>query len=123
MKTTPAVVGIDHVQLAMPPGGEDGARAFYAGILGLAEVPKPPLLATRGGCWFQSGPVKLHLGVEPAFHPATKAHVALQVAGLAELVARCRQGGYRVVEESQGHARAQVHDPFGNRLELLEHDR
>src|SRR6187551_1552795 len=80
MKRPPHVVAIDHVQLAMPAGGEDRARAFYAGILGLAEVPKPPPLAPRGGCWFESDTVKVHLGVEPDFQPATKAHPAFVVA-------------------------------------------
>jgi len=121
MKRPPHVVAIDHVQLAMPPGGEDRARAFYAGILGLAEVPKPPPLAPRGGCWFESDTVKVHLGVEPDFQPATKAHPAFVVAGLRELVVRCRQDGHHVIEEPlPGYARVYVDDPFGNRLELME---
>ena len=64
------VVGIDHVQLAMPAGREDEARAFYARLLGIPEIPKPPELAKRGGAWFESGAVKVHLGVEPDFRPA-----------------------------------------------------
>ena len=121
MKTAPHIVAIDHVQLGMPPGGEDRAREFYTGILGLAEVPKPPPLAARGGCWFESETVKVHLGVEPDFQPATKAHPAFVVAGLRELVDRCRQDGHRVIDEPlPGYARVYVHDPFGNRLELME---
>jgi catechol 2,3-dioxygenase-like lactoylglutathione lyase family enzyme len=121
MKTAPHIVAIDHVQLAMPPGREDAAREFYVGILGLTEVPKPPLLAARGGCWFESGNVGVHLGVESDFRPATKAHPAFLVAGLRELIVRCRQAKHHVIDDPlPGCARAYVHDPFGNRLELME---
>lgn len=77
------VRGLDHVQLAMPKGGEARAIAFYAGVLGFAPVEKPPALSGRGGVWFEAGPVRLHLGVETPFHPARKAHPAFEVAGLA----------------------------------------
>ena len=116
------IAAIDHVQLAMPPGGEDRARAFYAGILGIPEVPKPPVLAVRGGCWFESGALKLHLGVEPDFRPARKAHPALIVEDLAALERTLRAAGYAVVsgELVNGWNRMFVDDPFGNRLELME---
>ena len=86
------VVALDHVQLAMPAGHEARARAFYQGILGLGEQPKPPVLAARGGCWFSNGEVALHLGVDGDFRPARKAHPALVVEGLDALcgVARDR---------------------------------
>src|SRR6478735_1466888 len=87
------VIAVDHVQLAMPAGGEDAARAFYAGVLGLTEQTKPPLLAARGGCWFEDGPVKLHLGVED---------------------------DVRWSDEIPGTVRCHVDDPFGNRLELID---
>ncbi len=70
------IVAIDHVQLAMPAGEEDKARAFYNGLLGLAEVAKPAELAKRGGAWFEVGSMKVHLGVESEFVPARKAHPA-----------------------------------------------
>ena len=73
------VVGIEHVQLAMPPGGEGAAREFYSGLLGLPERTKPSALAARGGCWFEAPGVKVHLGVEADFRPAQKAHPALLV--------------------------------------------
>jgi catechol 2,3-dioxygenase-like lactoylglutathione lyase family enzyme len=116
------VHAIDHVQLAMPPGGEDVARAFYQGVLGLREVAKPAALAVRGGCWFESAAVHLHLGVEADFRPARKAHVALLVTGLAGLLDACRAHGLEiaVAEPLEGYDRAHVFDPFGNRLELLE---
>jgi catechol 2,3-dioxygenase-like lactoylglutathione lyase family enzyme len=114
------IVGVDHVQLAMPAGREDEARAFYAGLLGLPEKPKPAELAKRGGAWFESARVKIHLGVENDFRPARKAHPGLLVEGLTELAQRLRAAGYEVSEESvDGRARAFVHDPFGNRLELI----
>jgi catechol 2,3-dioxygenase-like lactoylglutathione lyase family enzyme len=84
------VLRIDHVQLAMPPGREDDARAFYAVLLGLAEVAKPEALAGRGGVWFGDGEVRIHLGVEAGFRPARKAHPALLVHDLPALVRRLR---------------------------------
>lgn len=113
---------IDHVQLAMPSGGEEHARAFYAGVLGLQEVPKPPELAKRGGAWFEQGSVKIHLGLEDDFRAAKKAHPALVVEGLAEIIARCEQAGYRATPDAPfaGYQRMHVEDPFGNRLELME---
>jgi catechol 2,3-dioxygenase-like lactoylglutathione lyase family enzyme len=113
---------IDHVQLAMPPGGEESAIAFYAGLLGISQVPKPAHLAARGGCWFEDRDVKVHLGVEQDFRPARKAHPALVVSDLAALVAALRRAGVAVRdgEPSQRGAQVYVDDPFGNRIELLE---
>ena len=81
------IIGIEHVQLAMPQGEEERAREFYSGVLGIPEVPKPPELAKRGGVWFENKFLKLHLGVEADFRPARKAHPALLVEGLRQLVA------------------------------------
>ena len=115
------IVGVDHIQLAMPSGGEDKARAFYSRVLGVPEVPKPPDLAKRGGVWFESSLVKIHLGVEADFRPARKAHPGLLVEGVEELVTKLRAAGYEVIDELlDGRLRAFVHDPFGNRLELIE---
>lgn len=113
---------IEHVQLAMPSGGEPLARTFYADLLGLPEVPKPPHLAARGGCWFEDGDLKIHLGVEAEFRPAKKAHPALLVEDLPGLVARLRAAGIdlRDDEPLEGYDRVYASDPFGNRLELLE---
>jgi len=117
-----SVVGIDHVQLAMPPGREDEARAFYTGLLGIPEVAKPPELARRGGAWFENGAVKVHLGVEADFRPARKAHPALLVRDLRGLVGRLREAGAAIAEDEPlpGYDRVFTADPFGNRLELLE---
>ena len=113
---------IDHVQLAMPPGEEDKARAFYFGLLGIPEIEKPAALAVRGGVWFQGGEVKVHLGVEADFRAARKAHPTFLVHGLEMLVHRLREAGVPVVEDGllPGYARVYVTDPFGNRLELME---
>ncbi len=113
---------IDHVQLAMPAGGEDLARAFYGSALGIQEVPKPAHLAKRGGCWFEREDLKLHLGVEADFRPARKAHVALLVADLRELQDKLRASGYALKEDEplEGYHRIYVDDPFGNRIELME---
>ena len=116
------ILGLDHVQLAMPPGREDDATAFYDGLLGLTQVPKPPHLAVRGGCWFESGPTKVHLGVEQDFQPARKAHPALLVDDMAELEARLVAAGCEVRDEGglDGYVQRYVDDPFGNRIELLQ---
>jgi ribosomal protein S18 acetylase RimI-like enzyme/catechol 2,3-dioxygenase-like lactoylglutathione lyase family enzyme len=118
----PALLAIDHVQLAMPPGGEARARAFYESALGLAEVAKPVDLAMRGGCWFERGALRVHLGVEPAFRAARKAHPAFRVSGLDALLERCRAAGVATspVEARGGARHAYVDDPFGNRIELVE---
>jgi catechol 2,3-dioxygenase-like lactoylglutathione lyase family enzyme len=117
------IEGIDHVQLAMPPGPEAEFRAeeFFAGLLGLPRVPKPAVLAARGGCWFELGPAKVHLGVEEEFRPARKAHPALVVSNLDALLHRLDQAGHptRRVEDVPGKPQWYVDDPFGNRIELI----
>lgn len=112
------VTGIDHVQLAMPPGEEQEARAFYTGLLGIPERAKPNHLAVRGGCWFENGALKLHLGVEADFRAARKAHPGLLVDNLAGLAARLDQAGVAV--EWDGPEHCYVADPFGNRIELMQ---
>ena len=118
------VVRLDHVQLAMPPGGEERARAFFRDALGIPEVPKPPELARRGGCWFERGALKIHLGVETDFRAARKAHPALLVEDLPQLIAKLERLGYAVKKDEPlaGYQRVYVDDPFGNRIELLERD-
>lgn len=115
-------VGIHHVQLAMPEDGEDRAIAFYQDLLGIPEVPKPAHLQPRGGCWFESGSVRIHLGVERDFLPARKAHPALLVEDLAGTRKSLVRAGAEVVDDEPlpGHERFYVFDPFGNRLELLQ---
>jgi catechol 2,3-dioxygenase-like lactoylglutathione lyase family enzyme len=116
------LLAIDHVQLAMPAGGEAAARGFYGDVLGLPETPKPPHLAKRGGCWFERDALKIHLGVEADFRPARKAHPGLLVSELDALKARLAQAGYALKgdEPLEGYDRVYVDDPFGNRIELLE---
>jgi hypothetical protein len=116
------VIGIDHVQVAAPPGAEDAARLFYGSLLGLEELPKPPVLAARGGVWFACGAQQLHVGIEADFTPARKAHPALVVHGLDELEVTLRNAGFetRRGEDLRGIRRIFVSDPFGNRVELIE---
>jgi len=117
------ILSIDYVQIAMPEGQEDTARAFYINVLGFTEVPKPPELAKRGGAWFQSENVQLHIGVEKDFHPARKAHPAFIVDDLDALLEKAQLAEYET-DTSQppldGYTRAHVYDPFGNRIELME---
>lgn len=116
-----AVIGVDHVQLAIPAGGEDKARAFFTGLLGMREVPKPANLSPKG-CWFESGGVNLHLGVDPEFRPARKAHPALLVDDLAGLRQRLEEAGVETRDDKPvaGYERFFTQDPFGNRIELMQ---
>ncbi len=126
------ILSIDHVQLAMPSGGEEKARAFFINILGFHEIPKPAELAKRGGAWFQnvpmtvelpSGTVQLHIGVEADFRPARKAHPAFIVDDLDSLIVKAQNAGYETDTTQpplDGYKRAHVFDPFGNRIELMQ---
>jgi len=112
---------IDHVQIAIPPGGEPAARPFYGDFLGLTEVPKSGVQATRGGCWFETGDIKVHLGVEEPFRAARKAHIAFLVDDVETLRTRAAAAGYETKSDDdfEGYERVFIHDPFGNRLEFL----
>ncbi len=106
----------------MPRGREAEARAFYSGVLGFVEQPKPENLARRGGAWFRSGAAEVHLGVEDDFRPAKKAHPALLTDDLRSLIDRCEAAGHATTRDEPliGFDRAYVEDPFGNRIELLQ---
>ncbi|HET9171629.1 MAG TPA: glyoxalase [Actinospica sp.] len=113
---------VDHVQLAIPVGGEQACRDFWGGLLGLAELAKPPVLAARGGCWFDGPGFQVHLGVEAEFRPALKAHPGFRISGLRDLADRLGAAGYPVTwsDEVPGQDRFHTADPFGNRLEFVE---
>jgi catechol 2,3-dioxygenase-like lactoylglutathione lyase family enzyme len=118
------ITGLDHVQVSCPAGSEDRLREFYVGVLGLAEIPKPPALAARGGVWFRGGSCEIHCGVEADFRPAAKAHPALAVADperLDELAGRCAAAGHPVTwsDDIPGIRRFHVADAVGNRVELV----
>jgi len=121
MSEAPPFTAIDHVQLAMPAGEEGRARRFFVEILGMRELEKPAELRARGGAWFASGDVQLHLGVDPDFRPAMKAHVALRCAHLVDLRHRLEDAGHAVSDVTAfgGGLHAYVDDPFGNRIELI----
>ncbi len=116
------LLGLHHVQLAMPPDEEDSAVKFYGDVLGLTRVEKPSELSPRGGVWFRDGTLEVHLGVEETFTPAVKAHPAFLVSDLDTLRARVEEAGYRVMDSVplEGYERIYVRDPFGNRIELIE---
>ncbi|WP_217197356.1 VOC family protein [Streptomyces buecherae] len=116
------IAAVDHVRLGAPPGSEDALRAYDGDVLGLTEVPKPPALAARGGCWFEAGPVAPHLGVEPGFRPSATAHPGPRVRDIDALARRLEAHGAAVTWDDglPGHRRFFAHDPVGNRLEFLE---
>jgi catechol 2,3-dioxygenase-like lactoylglutathione lyase family enzyme len=117
------IVGYDHIQLAIPHGGESVARGFYGDLLGMDELSKPPALAARGGAWFRSGAAAVHLGVEDPFRPARKAHPAFLVSDLRGLRDRLTAAGHLCTDASgeiPGVHRFHTHDPFGNRLEFQQ---
>ncbi len=116
-----AIISLDHVQVAIPTGGEQQARDFYCGVLGFKEIDKPKEMAGRDSIWLVSGSVNLHLGVEPQFHPAHRAHPAMVVEGMDRLLAACESAGAPVKPDTafQGFRRVHVLDPFGNRLEFM----
>lgn len=116
------VVGLHHVQVSCPAGSEDALRAFYGELLGMSEVPKPPVLAARGGVWFRAGTCEIHCGVEEGFVPARKAHPGVVVRGLGRLADRLAAAGVQVEwdDDFPGMRRCYVADPVGNRVELLE---
>jgi catechol 2,3-dioxygenase-like lactoylglutathione lyase family enzyme len=116
------VLRLDHVQLAMPAGGEDLARAFYGNVLGLDEEPKAEPVRATGGVWFRGGEARVHLGVEPGFQPSRKAHPCFEVDSLDEALARCHAAGVAVSDavRLEGIRRCFVVDPFGNRVELMQ---
>ncbi|WP_066937420.1 glyoxalase [Microtetraspora fusca] len=114
--------GLHHVQLAIGPGDEEACRAFYVGILGMIEIPKPPALAARGGLWVRADSLEIHLGVEQDFRPARKAHPGILVADLDGLAALLERHGVEVIWDGDfpGHRRFYAHDAVGNRLEFLQ---
>jgi catechol 2,3-dioxygenase-like lactoylglutathione lyase family enzyme len=112
---------IHHVQVSCPVGGEEAARRFYGGALGIPEVEKPPLLAARGGCWFRGEAVEVHVGVEASFAPAMKAHPGFFVDDIDAVAAAVDQSGFPVAwdDELPGYRRFYTADGNGNRVELL----
>lgn len=115
-------LAIDHVQIAIPVGDEERARAFFGELLGLQELPKPADMAGRGGCWFTLGDRQLHLGVDRDFRPAKKAHVALSTDALDAVRARIEAAGHAIKDDSpvDGRYRFFTEDPFGNRIEFMD---
>jgi catechol 2,3-dioxygenase-like lactoylglutathione lyase family enzyme len=116
------LLGIDHVQVAVPTNSESACRAFYVELLGCEELAKPPLLAARGGIWVRAGANELHCGVEPEFRPARKAHPAFRVHALDALAQRLEAAAHPITWDDTNTAvrRFFAHDPFGNRLEFVD---
>lgn len=116
------ITSLDHIQFVMPPGREPEARAYYMGLLGMEEEPKPGAYASRGGCWFRVGAVSVHLGTDTDFVPQDKPHAAFCVVGLDGLVEALTAAGHEIHWEGiiPDRKRLYTHDPFGNRIELIQ---
>jgi len=114
------IIGLHHIQLAMPAGQESIARDFYVGVLGMTEIAKPDQLQGRGGVWFARGSVALHLGIEAPFVPARKAHPAFEVSDLASAHAALKDHRLTDISSLPGLRRFYILDPFGNRIEILQ---
>jgi catechol 2,3-dioxygenase-like lactoylglutathione lyase family enzyme len=116
------ILNIDHVQIAIPVASEDRARSFYSGVLGFTEIDKPPQMAERKSIWFVAGAANLHLGIEPDFTPAKRAHPAFVVDSLDKILEACEHADITTKPDTSfnGFRRVHVFDPFGNRLELME---
>ena len=116
------ILNLDHLQVAIPTGGEEAARSFYIGILGFSEQSKPASMAGRNSIWLTAGPVNLHLGIEADFHTAKRAHPAFTVNNLDEIVSACERAGLVTKPDTPvgNFRRTHVFDPFGNRIELME---
>jgi catechol 2,3-dioxygenase-like lactoylglutathione lyase family enzyme len=116
-------VTLDQVQIAAPPGCEAEARRFFGELIGLREVEKPKPLRGRGGVWFEAGDRQLHVGVDPDFRPASKAHPAFSLpqAELDPLAGRLEVAGTDVDWDAKlpGRRRFYCRDPWGNRIEFL----
>jgi catechol 2,3-dioxygenase-like lactoylglutathione lyase family enzyme len=112
---------IDHVQLSIPAGGEEAARRFYGGLLGLEEIEKPEALKSNGGIWYKIADAQLHLGVEDC-KEKTRRHPAFEVEGLEAIKVYFQQAGVQIRDETPipGTSRFSFYDPFGNRIEFLE---
>jgi catechol 2,3-dioxygenase-like lactoylglutathione lyase family enzyme len=117
-----SIHSIDHIQIAIPAGGEEAARVFYGDVLGLGEVEKPPVLAKRGGAWFEKGATKIHLGIDPDFTPAKKAHVCFIVEDLDAMAVAMTNKNFEVKPDTaiKNTKRFFTKDPFGNRIEIME---
>ena len=116
------LAGLHHVQVAVPKGAEDISRAYYSGVLGMTELPKPPVLAARGGCWFAAGNLEIHTGVEEPFAPARKAHPGITVTDIDAVAAALTAAGHEFTWDDTIPGRRRLHtfDPHGNRLEFIQ---
>ena len=114
--------GIDHIQLAIPSGGEAQGRSFYGDLLGLTEIDKPEAMVARGGCWFAGDRIIVHLGVQTDFVPAVKAHPAFLVTDLVAFQQKLKDHGVAIIfDDALPHVpRFHIVDPFGNRLEFIQ---
>jgi catechol 2,3-dioxygenase-like lactoylglutathione lyase family enzyme len=111
---------LSHINVTMPQGCEGLARSFYAGLIGLKEIPKPEPLRVRGGVWFDAGGVELHLSVQAERDGVdTQRHFGLECSDVDALRARLTEAG---VDTEDGRPapwrRFFVRDPFGNRIEV-----
>jgi catechol 2,3-dioxygenase-like lactoylglutathione lyase family enzyme len=113
---------LTHINITMPKGGEEIARSFYAGCLGLKEIPKPEALRARGGVWFDAGGLDIHVSVEEnRSGPDSLRHFGIECADVDRVRAKFKTAGI-ATEDGRPAAwkRFLVRDPFGNRIKIHE---
>lgn len=118
------IIGLHHAQITIPKGMEDQAKAFYCDVLRLPELPKPESLQGRGGFWLKVGTQEVHVGTEDGFDRlTTKAHLAYLVENLDVWRTTLRDEGIEILDgvPISGYDRFEFRDPFGNRVEMIQH--
>ena len=115
---------INHVTIAVPAGEHEKVRAFYGGLLGLEEIPRPAALnAVYDLMWFKLLDILLHLDFTPPWtKPAENRHLALEIHDLPKLRRYLEHKGATIREAvpMEDRERFYLLDPFGNYFELLE---
>jgi len=110
---------IDHVAIDITDVNR--AKAFYGGLLGLQEIPRPTSF-TFGGAWYQIGPEVLHLVAREQKFEEAPHHFCLWVEDVKKTSEVVGKAGCQVIWDTKykipGIDRFFTRDPDGNRVEF-----